>query len=158
MNNLDKESLNSQPEKKGIKAKVQERYNKASLFVSEHKGEILIGVSFAGLLLKAFIELFSDTSVATTEIDCEREDSGRNDHYPLDTVWIDSEEKGDLVIVKWCDGHGNVNTETMTKQEFTAEPEQVHSFRTREIMPPVGCRQCEGEWPGCKYSCPLYDE
>ena len=74
-------------------------------------------------------------------------------------TWIRTEEHGDEVYLEWGNENGIIGSETMSREEFYATPESKSSvYEEYDEDEPECVAGCGGDWPHCKYTCPLYDD
>jgi len=73
-------------------------------------------------------------------------------------VWIRSEDRGDQVYVEWGNENGLIGTEMVSREEYYATPESKSSSYNSYDDEPDCVAGCGGDWPNCKYTCPLYDD
>lgn len=85
-----------------------------------------------------------DTDCSTNDTD---EDLG--DPYIMKT------DMGDQILLEVYNSRGELlSSEIVSKEQYYTPQVKIY----KEQTPPNGCRECGGDWPNCKYSCPMYDD
>ena len=76
-----------------------------------------------------------------------------------DDVWIHSEDQGERFFITWGNGKETLGSEYVSREDYYKEPSERKSiFNYDDDDESSSCsRGCGGDWPNCKYTCPLYD-